>query len=282
MTMGTHAPPSVGDIIGLLETLAPPGLAEDWDNCGLQVGASDWPVNKIWLALDPLPQVVEAAATDKVDLLLTHHPLLFKPLSVIDLRTDHGKIIASAIHARMAIYSAHTNLDSASEGLNDMLADRVDLIDRVPLSRPESSIREGLGGTETLTGLGRIGTLRQPVAVRQLASELKNKLKVGTVRISGNPDLIARRVALCTGSGGSLLGQFLSSDAEVYISGDMRFHDARLVEATGKALIDVGHFATEFIFVDELSNRLEKECVKRGWNLQIVPCRMEQDPFTTI
>ena len=112
-----------------MESFAPSRLAEDWDNVGLQIGDLNRPVETIRVALDPTPDVVDAAAKDGVDLLITHHPLIFYPLKVIDLDSPMGSIIQTAVLRRMAIFSAHTNLDSAAGGLNDILAHRIGLND---------------------------------------------------------------------------------------------------------------------------------------------------------
>ena len=115
---------TVADIIKIMETVAPGRLAEEWDNVGLQIGQKDWPVRHIWIALDPLYDVVEAACQHDVDLLITHHPLIFQPLKSIDFSTPVGEIIRAAGESRTAVYSMHTNLDSAAGGVSDILADR--------------------------------------------------------------------------------------------------------------------------------------------------------------
>ena len=127
---------TVRNIIEAMQTIAPSCLAEKWDNVGLQVGDKDWTVKKIWIALDPLPEVVEAACSKGVDLLITHHPLLFKPLKSIDLSTTAGSIINTALCNEIAIFSAHTNLDKVKGGINDILADIIGLKNLKVLSKP--------------------------------------------------------------------------------------------------------------------------------------------------
>ena len=105
-----------------MEELAPLRLAQSWDNVGLQLGQSDWPVKRIMIALDPLPQVVSDALKSGIDLLITHHPFFFRPLKCIDPSTPLGSSIALALFHKLGIYSSHTNLDACLGGLNDMLA----------------------------------------------------------------------------------------------------------------------------------------------------------------
>jgi dinuclear metal center YbgI/SA1388 family protein len=118
---------TVAQFVRILDHIAPPRLAESWDNVGLQIGNRDWPVKKVWTALDPLPEVVARACENDVDLLVTHHPLFFKPVTHIDCDSPLGGIAEMALSRRLAIFSAHTNLDSVSGGVNDVLAGRMGL-----------------------------------------------------------------------------------------------------------------------------------------------------------
>ena len=108
---------TVGQLLPILEGIAPRDLAETWDNVGLQIGSRDWSVGKIWTALDPLPETVARACDSGVNLIVTHHPLFFKPLKQIDADSPAGAIIGMALANRVAIYSAHTNLDSVQGGV---------------------------------------------------------------------------------------------------------------------------------------------------------------------
>jgi dinuclear metal center YbgI/SA1388 family protein len=118
---------TVAQFVGILDRLAPPRLAASWDNVGLQIGNPNWPVNKVWTALDPLPEVVASACENGVDLLVTHHPLFFKPLKRIDCESSLGRIVETALSRKLAIFCAHTNLDSVAGGVNDILAERIGL-----------------------------------------------------------------------------------------------------------------------------------------------------------
>jgi dinuclear metal center YbgI/SA1388 family protein len=229
------------------------------------------------VALDSLPEVIEGAANEHVDLLITHHPLIYKPLNSIDLSTPLGKIIGTAIRTRTAVYSAHTNLDSAPCGVNHILARIAGIQTMAPLVAAKSDKEPGRCSEEA--GLGRIGMLQEPVVVHQLAEKLKERLKLQTIRMVGNPDALVEKIAVCSGSGGGFIDVFLQSDAQVYISGDIRYHDARDVEAAGKSLIDVGHFASEYIFIEDLVKRLKKAVKSKGWKINISACGLEKEPF---
>jgi dinuclear metal center YbgI/SA1388 family protein len=273
---------TVDDIIGVVEQIAPLALAEQWDNCGLQVGSRGRQVEKVWVALDPLLPVVEAAAQQGIDLIITHHPLLFRSVKSIDLESVIGKIIAKAIENRIALYAAHTNLDSAHDGINKRLADLMELRDLEPLVPGDRDTGAMDGNKAMQTGLGRIGRLDSPLTVDELVKPIKRCLNLTSVRIAGDARLQARRVAVCSGAGSSLMEAFLTSDAQVYISGDLRYHDARAAEEAGKALIDVGHFASEQIVIDALVDQLRQAAKIGNWGVSIDPCRLERDPFQVL
>ena len=273
----------VDDIIRVMEQVAPPELAEQWDNCGLQVGSRKWPVKKIWVALDPLLPVIKAAIDQKVDMVVTHHPLIFQPLTQVNLESDVGCVIGAAIKGRAAIFAAHTNLDSTLGGINDVLAREVGMQDVVPLLPAYETSAED-DGTESMQqpGLGRVGRLASPVTVGDLATQIKSRLGSRHVKVAGKVDLSVQKAAVCSGSGAGLLDAFLASDAQVYISGDLKYHNARVVEASGRALIDVGHFASEHIMIDALAIELQNITKAAGWSVTVEACPLEQDPFIEI
>ncbi len=271
---------TVKDIVRMMERIAPIELSEDWDNCGLQIGAHNWPVEKVLIALDPSEEVMQYAADQNADMVITHHPLLFQPLKSIDMGTPLGRIVELAVNNGTALYSAHTNLDSAEKGVNDILAITIGLTELtalVPASGP-------VAGQQALPqlGLGRVGRLAPAMSVKAFARHAKEKLNVHAVKVAGNPELEVSRAAICSGSGGSLIDHFLQSPAQVYVSGDLRYHDARLIEEAGRALIDVGHFSSEHIIIDRLVELLTKEARAEGVQLLIEPCRVERDPFMLV
>jgi len=269
---------TVSDIVTCLNEIAPKHLAEKWDNCGLQCGNLSWNVKKIWVSLDPTPDVVKAACDDHADLLLTHHPLIFSPLKQIDTSTATGRIIERSLLNRLSVYTMHTNLDSASDGLNDMFSDLIGLKDRVPFIPVEGDHLY----SEQREGLGRMGQLSSPMTLPDLASVLKKKLKSDTVRVSGNCYTKHKTAVICTGSGGSFLDMFMASGADVYITGDIRYHDARKIEEAGLGIIDVGHFASEIIVVKALAERLKQLLSDSGIDVEIKTSDLERDPFTYI
>ncbi len=275
---------TVEQIINLMDRMIPPSLAEEWDNVGLQIGNPQLPVRRIWIALDPGPEVIEAACKNKVDLLITHHPLIFKPLRSIDFATPDGFIIQMAAQHQLAIFAAHTNYDIVSDGVNDILAERLGLkrlqiLHPVKVNASAPPKTSPLSGDEAEHGIGRIGELEKTSSLKSLVLMVKKRLKLDFVKVAGDPKMKVSRVAVCSGSGSSLMPAFLSSKAEVYISGDIHYHNARDAECIQRAIIDIGHFASEHLMVEALADRLDRLITEAGINAKVKACTMEKDPF---
>lgn len=275
---------TVGQIIKIIDQLVPPRLAEEWDNVGLQIGDPRWPVRRLWVALDPSPEVVKAACGEDVDLLITHHPLIFRPLKSIDFDTPGGSIIQMASQHQLAIFSAHTNLDIVRDGVNDVLAKRLALkylkiLQPVETAEALQDDNSPLIGAAAEHGIGRIGSLAKTTSLRSLALTVKKKLDLNFAKIAGNPELEVTRVAICSGSGASLMQAFFSSDAQVYISGDIRYHDARDAESANRGIIDIGHFPSEHLMVEALARQLKRTLNKEGIKTKVEACTIEKDPF---
>jgi dinuclear metal center YbgI/SA1388 family protein len=278
---GNEMTATVADIIRVLEEIAPTKLAESWDNPGLQVGDHRWQVKIIMISLDPTPGVMKHAAEMSIDMLVTHHPLIFRPIKSLDLSTPIGDFIGTAIRNSIAVYAAHTNFDSVANGLNDMLAACLDLKNVKVLAPTEGDMSTDTS-EESINGLGRIGELERPTDLLSLCGTLKQALGLETVRIAGHTAGMARRVALCTGSGTSLLDRFFHSGADVFITGDVRYHDARDAEDRQAALIDIGHFGSEHIMVAKLGDRLREMLAARYADVEVIDCDIEKDPFALV
>jgi dinuclear metal center YbgI/SA1388 family protein len=275
---------TIAEIIKIMEQLAPPWLAQDWDNAGLQIGDPRLPVRRIWIALDPSLEVVSAACERDVDLLITHHPLIFKPMKSIDFGTPGGSIIQKASQHHLAIFSAHTNLDIVRDGINDVLAKRLglkrlEILQPVQMEKPCKAGIPSAADAGEVHGIGRIGSVSKKCNLRSLALNVKEKLELNFVKFAGNPNLEVTRVAICSGSGSSLMQTFLSSNAQVYISGDIHYHDARDAEAANRAIIDIGHFPSEHLMIEALVQQLTKIFHTAGIKAEIEACTIEKDPF---
>lgn len=242
----------VRHILEVLEGLAPRRLAEAWDNPGLQVGEPEAPVTRILVSLDPTLEALREAARRNADLLMTHHPLIFKPITAVDPTRHPGDVLFEAIRSDIAVVCAHTNLDAAEGGVNDVLAGLFDLQDTAVLEEAEDPPG---------AGLGRIGALASPMALSELVSRTRSRLGAPFVGVVGSPDRMVQRVALVGGSGGGLIATAARKGADVLITGDVGHHDALSARTLGISVIDAGHFYTEKAamrgFRDRLTSRLQ-------------------------
>lgn len=258
------------DVMQAMECIAPRRLAEEWDNPGLLVGSPHDEVRKILVALDVREETVERAIEDGCDLIVAHHPLIFRALKA--LRTDDatGCKIARLIKADIAVFAAHTNLDSAAGGVNDVLAERLELHDVAPLVE---------GAADSEPGLGRIGSLRAEFSLEDFAALVKEKLGLSSMRIACAGERRISRVALCGGSGAEFVGRAAAKGADAYVTGDVKYHDAERAIGLGIHVLDAGHFATEQPIVARLAERLKKEL---GDGVEIVAETKSSDFFKFI
>ncbi len=230
-----EAPPrhvTVAELCRSIHRLAPEALAEDWDNGGLLVGRAGAPVDRLLVALDLRPVVVGEARERGCQAVLTHHPAIFPTIAAI---TDGGGAgtVLDAAEAGSAVLAAHTNLDSARGGLNDIMAAALGIDDPVPLA-PSAA--------DESAGLGRVGEVA-PTTLGALAELARQAFGAHLVRITGEVGVPVGRVACCTGSGGGLVELARRSAADAYVTGDLRYHDAD--RADGMPLIDLPHGSVE-------------------------------------
>ena len=276
MTQEGEMKPSITDLLDLIDRMAPFTLAEAWDNSGLQAGNRTWPVSRVLTALDVTPQVMAEAVSWGADLVLSHHPLIMGSLASIDFSSIPGSIIALCAHHRISIVSVHTNLDKARHGLNDYFAEQAGIM-------PGAGVRPMIPEmADASAGTGRIYTLETGLPLHCLADQIKSRLEISSARRVGDRDLMVNTLAVCTGSGGSLVGTFLASGADAFITGDVKYHEARDVEQAGRGLIDVGHFASEHMVVALLAERLRTWAETTGFTINVRAFDGEKDPFITV
>lgn len=366
----------IQDLVGLVHSLYPPALAEEWDNVGLQVGEAAAELKSVLVCLDPSERALDAAAAVNAQAIVAHHPLLFRPLRSLTAADETGRTLFRAVREGIAILCAHTNLDRGRAGLNDWLAERLGVAAARPLapggellklvvfvpagyecqvadalfaagagevgrydrcafrSAGTGTFRPGPGAApfigregeaeavrelrlETIlpreaagravermlkthpyeevaydliplanrrsdVGLGRIGRLERPLPLEEFAGRVKEALGASSLRLAGDVGRRVAKVALCGGSGASLLAEAVRQGADVLVTGDVKYHEARSAESQGIALIDAGHFATEHLMVPGLSAVLRREAEKKGLHVVFHEMKGESDPFRTI
>lgn len=254
-----------------LEKLAPPSLAEEWDPVGLQVGSLKEELHGILVALDVTELALWEAVEHDCNLLVTHHPLFFKPLKRLDDRTPTSRCARLAAQMGINVVSFHTNLDATERGLNDQLAQRLGLKGLKTLL-PSRDLRR------PRSGLGRIGKVSK-TSLGKFTDSVGKKLQLKDLRFVGDPKHSIERVAVMTGSGGGYFGEAKAAGAEVLVTGDVKYHQALDALAEGIALIDIGHFAGEIGMVPWLAGELRRWGKSHGLAKRIFESESGHDPF---
>jgi dinuclear metal center YbgI/SA1388 family protein len=263
--------PTVCEIWNVLSKWAPPGLAESWDNIGLQVGDSNAPVQRLMVALDATENVLEAASERKAQMVLTHHPLLFRPVSSLDISKQLPRLLAGFLRKNIALAAAHTNLDSTIGGVSDLLANAFGLSDVKPLHTSEPN--------PPSAGLGRIGNLPYGCKLSEIMLKVSSMLRNPGLLVVGHPEQIITRIALCAGSGSDLWPMAVDKDADLFLSAEIKHHIAREAEQMGKAIIDAGHFYTEWPIVPAMAEYMKQQASDEGWDLKVDIFDDERSPF---
>ncbi len=246
-------PHSLADVIRVAHELWPPGGAEPWDASGLLSGDPARPVGSILLAVDAVSDTVDEAVESGADLLLVHHPLLLRGVTSVAEDRYKGALLARLIRADCALLAAHTNADVVPDGVSDIIATRLGLVDTRPL----------VPGADPDTGIGRVGRLATPTTLGQLARGIADLLPATAsgIRVAGEYDRRIETVSLCGGAGDSLLSNPEVLGSDVYLTADLRHHPASEAReqarlAGGPALIDVSHWASEWLWLDTAAAQL--------------------------
>lgn len=347
--------PTVAAVCAALDQFAPPGLAADWDNVGLLLGDGTAEVRRLVTCLTVTPPVVAEALAEKSDLIVTHHPVLFRPAKRLSTATAEGRLLWPLARAGVAVYSPHTAFDNTAGGINDSLARKLGLTGVTPLRRrdaerqckvvvfvPDADLGKvsdamfaagagvigqyeqcsfRLAGTGTFFGTeatnptvgakgrredvsewrlevvcpeaalagvvsamrsahsyeepafdvyplrplpspageGRVGSLPAAVPLKELAATVRRELSAGATQVVGDLDRPVRRIAIACGAAGEFLADAVKAKADVFLTGEMRFHDYLSAQAQGVGLVLPGHYATERPAVEELAARLAGE-----------------------
>jgi dinuclear metal center YbgI/SA1388 family protein len=363
--------PDVADLVQTMQVIAPPELAADWDNVGLLLGDAADAVHRVMTCLTVTPASVAEAVAADAQLIVSHHPVLFRPTQRLTTATAEGRLLLPLLRAGIAVYSPHTAFDNAPGGINEVLAGKLGLTQVAPLRAAEmprqckivvfvpdadlqrvsdalfaagagriGQYREcsfRLAGTgtffgaettnptvgqrgrreevqewrlealcpETLVdgavaamrrahsyeepaydvyalrptlapaGAGRIGLLAQPASLADFAAQVKQALAATSTQYVGAADRPIRRVAIACGAAGEFIDDATRARSDVFLTGEVRFHDCLAAEAQGLALVVAGHYATERCGVESLAVRLQE----RFPTLEVWASRQESDPL---
>ena len=234
------------DIINVIEEFAPLSIQEKWDNSGLCIGSPDADVTSVLIGLDCTPELVNEAVECGADMIVTHHPLIFSGLKKISPEDQVGAAVIKAISNGISIYAAHTSADKVIAGVSGAMAAKLGLENVRILDE------DGEG-----TGLGVVGDLPEPLTAAEAVSLVKDRYALKAMRTSRPVEGRISRVAMCGGSGGSLIGAAMASGAQLYISGDISYHN--FFTKDGFMIMDIGHYESEIEIVDILFSLLRKK-----------------------
>ena len=261
-----------GNITDFLEEIAPQSLAEEWDNVGLLVGSMGREVRRVLICLDVTPEVVEEAVEKKAELIVSHHPVIFKGIKRISEDEPRGSLMVRLLKHGICVYSAHTNLDVAQGGVNDVLAQRLGLKNLINFK--DYGLPDKTGFQH---GLGKVGFLEEKLQLDDFAKKVKTALGIEYVRVVGNMAASIQKVAVFCGSFDDDLESLRRHGADVLVTGDVKYHTAVDVLQMGKFVIDAGHFNTEKVVLPALKEQLMKSFP----GLEVFCSTMEKDPFST-
>ena len=236
----------VRDVVAAIEEFAPLGIQEKWDNSGLCIGSPEDEVNSVLLGLDCTPELVDEAVACGADMIVTHHPLIFSGLKKISPDDLVGAAVIKAVKAGISIYAAHTSADKVIAGVSGAMAARLGLGNVTILDE------DGDG-----TGLGVVGDLPEAVTAAEAVKLVKERFSLKAMRTSRPVEGKISRVAMCGGSGGSLIAAAQAAGAQLYISGDISYHNFFTKE--GFMIMDIGHYESEIEIVDILFSLLRKK-----------------------
>ncbi|UVJ38003.1 Nif3-like dinuclear metal center hexameric protein [Arthrobacter sp. CJ23] len=272
--------PTLGQVLLAVEELWPESLAEDWDEVGLVVGRPTASITKVLFAVDPTLEVIDEAIEWGAGLLITHHPLLLKGVNSVAATSAKGLAVHRLIEAGTGLLTVHTNGDSAVGGVSDVLADAMGLENVAPLTPASNGLPE--------EGIGRVGELPELMTLGDFAARVFEMLPAvaGGVRVAGDKDGLVRRVAVCGGAGDSLFDAVRASQADVYVTADMRHHpasEAREGAVNGRPyLIDVSHWASEWLWLPAAAEALGNVLADQGHEVEIRVSTTNSDPWDFI
>lgn len=253
------------DVVNRMEKFAPSSLKEDFDNVGLMVGDKNKSVKKVLLALDCTLKVIEEAKEKKVDLIITHHPLIFIKPKTITTDTIQGKKIIELIKNDIALYSSHTNLDAVNGGINEKIAEMLGL---------ENSMIIDKNRMDEKAGIGRVGELPKEITLHEFIQEVKSSLSIDNLRVVRGRETV-KKVAVINGSGQDFISKAISMGADTVVTGDTTYHFAADYKEMGINIIDAGHFNTEWPVFIKVMDKIKSDFSE----VEFMVSKQSEDPY---
>lgn len=264
----------VSDIIKIIEEFAPPKFKENYDNVGLMVGDSNSRVIKILVALDCTLEVIDEAIRNNCNLILTHHPLLFKAPQSITMETVIGRKIIKLISHDISVYSAHTNLDSVCGGLNDIVMEMLGINNYSTMDKSLNRSQD-----DNITGIGRIADLESDITLSGLCALVKDVFDIEYLSYSGEDTMIVKKVAVINGSGKDYFQKAKELGANCIITGDTSYHYVNDMLEENIAVIDAGHFNSEWNAFKRVGKMIDTCLQNRGYKNTVMLSNVCSNPY---
>jgi len=251
----------IEEIIDVIESIASLETAAEWDNCGVQVYTGKSEIKKVMTALEITRDVINEAKEKNVGMIITHHPLIFDPVRKIDFNSITGEYLIELIRAGISVYSAHTNFDEAAGGNNDYLAA---LLKLEKTEKPDGNM------------LCRIGELHEEMTFREACEFVAESFNTDFIKPVGDKEARIKKVGVCAGSGSGMAEVAAAAGCDLFITGDIKYHDALYASEVGMCLIDAGHYGTEKFFAENLAAKLTEAV---SGKIEVLVSRIDIDPF---
>lgn len=271
----------VCDVVTVIEDIAPLSLQESWDNSGLLIGYEYSDVTKVLTCLEINNDIMEEALDKNVDMIVTHHPLIFGVIRSLCMSNYNDSIIMKLISSGISVYSCHTPFDKVKGGNNDIIAEKLGLKSVKNLRGEDVKSAAKMVEKADEADIGRIGKFKYPLRFRQVlnlvASELQLSLR--QIRAVGDLNLDISKVGICTGAGADLMDMAAASGCELFITGDVKYHEAQTAKELGICIIDAGHYGTEKFFGTAMKEKLIEHF---GDKIGIIKSEVNIDPFQVL
>lgn len=262
------------NIIEVMENeYAPVEFKLDFDNVGLMVGDANENINSILVSLDCTLKVIEEAKKLGCNLIITHHPILFKNPKNITTETLLGKKIIELIKNNINVYSSHTNLDAVPQGMNEIVMDILGLKNYSVIEKNSLDFK----GEEA--GIGRIAELEERITLEELCHKVKNSLNIKALRYAGEEKKLIKKIAVINGSGTELLASAKKLGADCVITGDTTYHYVSDYAEEGIAIIDAGHFETEWPSMKIIAKWLEEKLNSKDKTVKVYISEESVSPY---
>ena len=260
--------PTVNDVVVEIEKIANPKYAFEWDNCGLLVGNRCNKINKVLITLDITKEVVLEAKEKGCEMIISHHPLIFKAVKNLNVETYEGEVISELYKNDISLYCAHTSLDICKNGVNDSLCEKLQLKNVII---PEEMTVDG----ENIS-CARMGSFLKVLSKNELLDFIKEK--TGATNLSYNlEEKEYKTIALCTGSGEEYA--FILKNADVFLTGEIKYHTALEMKRQNISFIGAGHYFTEVHIIDSLAESLQKSFNMVQYDVEVVRSETNTNPF---